>query len=275
MSRVNRCSAGWFMSGGRLGSITREIQGNIFLIGINRPAKRNAFDWQMLADFCRAYTEYEANQDLRCAVVFAHGDHFTSGLDLADVAPHIKSGENFMPPDGIDPLAMYGKARSKPLIFAVKGYCMTIGIELMLAADIVVAASNARFLQIEIKRGIYPFGGATIRMVHSAGWGNAMRYLLTGDEISAAEAYRIGLVQEVVEPGGELTRAVEIANIVCAQAPLGVQATIASSRTAVYKGFNEAVNGLMPKARELMDTEDVKEGLTAMFERRPANFKGK
>ncbi len=257
------------------GNITREVQGSVFLIGINRPEKRNAFSWSMLADFCKAYTEYEENPDLRCAVVFAHGDHFTAGLDLADVAPHIAAGENLIPRSVVDPLALYGKSRSKPLLFAVKGYCMTIGIECMLAADIVIAASNSRFLQIEIKRGIFPFGGATIRMVQAAGWGNAMRYLLTGDEISAGEAYRMGLVQEVVEPGRELTRAIEIAKTVAAQAPLGVQATIASARTAIEQGFGAAAAGLMPKANELIKTEDAKEGLQSMLERRPGNFKGR
>ncbi|MCL5277105.1 MAG: crotonase/enoyl-CoA hydratase family protein [Deltaproteobacteria bacterium] len=257
------------------GNITREVQDKIFLIGINRPAKRNAFTWHMLGDFCRAYTEYEANPELRCAVVFAHGDHFTAGLDLADVAPYIQAGDNFIPQDGIDPLALYGKARSKPVIFAVKGYCMTVGIEFMLAADVVVAASDARFQQIEIKRGIYPFGGATIRMVHAAGWGNAMRYLLTGDEIRAAEAYRIGLVQEVTEPGRELDRAVAIARTVAAQAPLGVQATLDSARTAVTGGFHEAANKLVPKVMELMQTADAQEGLMSMIERRPAVFKGR
>lgn len=263
------------MAGTVQGSVTREIRDDIFLIGINRPAKRNAFDWSMLTDYCRAYTEYEANPGLRCAVVFAHGDHFTAGLDLADVAPHIQAGDGLIPKDGIDPFAMYGQARSKPVIFAVKGYCMTIGIEFMLAADIVIAASNSRFLQIEIKRGIFPFGGATIRMVQAAGWGNAMRYLLTGDEISAQEAHRMGLVQEVVEPGNELERAVGIAKTVAAQSPLGVQATIASARTALYQGFHEAVSGMMSRVRELMKTEDAKEGLQAMLERRPGKFKGK
>src|SRR5207253_9310001 len=101
----------------------------------------------------------------------------------------------------MDPLVIPGPRLTNPIISAVQGICLTIGIELMLAADIRVAASNARFAQIEIKRGLYPFGGATIRFARETGWGNAMRYLLTGDEFNAAEAHRIGLVQEVVEPG--------------------------------------------------------------------------
>jgi enoyl-CoA hydratase/carnithine racemase len=263
------------MSDQKEGTITREVRGHVFLIGIQRTAKRNAFTWTMLSELSAAYTEYERDPDLRCAVLFGHGDHFTSGLDLADVAPKVKAGQSFIPENAIDPWALYGKARTKPLLCAVRGYCMTVGIELSLAADIIIAASDARFLQIEIKRGIYPFGGATIRMVQAAGWGNAMRYLLTGDEISASEAYRIGLVQEVTEPGRELIRALEIAETVSLQAPLGVQATLASARTAINKGVEAESRELLPRVTKLMDTEDAKEGLMAMLEKRQGNFKGK
>lgn len=257
------------------GTITREVRGHVFLMGIQRTAKRNAFNWSMLSALSDAYTEYERDPDLRCAVLFGHGDHFTSGLDLADVAPRVKSGQSFISKDAIDPWALYGKARTKPLICAIRGYCMTVGIELSLAADIIIAASDSKFMQIEIKRGIYPFGGATIRMVQAAGWGNAMRYLLTGDEINAAEAYRIGLVQEITEPGMELTRAIEIAETISFQAPLGVQATIASARTAINKGVEAAARDLLPDVLKLMETEDAKEGLMAMLEKRQGNFKGK
>ncbi len=257
------------------GTISREVRGNIFLIGINRPAKRNAFTWSMLTELSAAYTEYEQDPNLRCAVVFGHGDHFTSGLDLADVGPRVQQGQSFISKDMIDPWALYGKARTKPLICAIRGYCMTVGIELSLAADIIIAASDAKFLQIEIKRGIYPFGGATIRMVQAAGWGNAMRYLLTGDEISAPEAERIGLVQEMTAPGSELGRALEIAQTIAQQAPLGVQATLASARIAVNQGVEAAAADLVPRVMKLMNTQDAKEGLMAMLEKRPGRFTGK
>ena len=103
------------------------------------------------------------------------------------------------------------RIRTKPLVCAVQGICFTLGIELMLAADIVVAADDCRFAQIEVKRGIMPAGGATVRMVERAGWGNAQRYLLTGDEFGSAEALRLGFVQEVVPAGRQKERALEIA----------------------------------------------------------------
>src|SRR5262249_56787585 len=110
----------------------------------------------------------------------------------------------------IDPFGLRS-ALSKPLVMAVQGITFTIGIEMLLAADIRIAASDVRFAQLEIARGLYPLGGATFRLVREAGWGNAMRYLLTADEFGAQEALRMGLIQEVTEPGHQLDRAIEIA----------------------------------------------------------------
>ena len=121
--------------------------------------------------------------------------------------PVFASGAFPIPDGGRDPLGVYGPPVTKPVVIAIQGICYTIGIELMLAADIRVAARTARFGQLEIKRGIFPFGGATFRLPQRVGWGNAMRWLLTGDEFGADEAHRIGLVQEVIEPGKQLERA--------------------------------------------------------------------
>jgi enoyl-CoA hydratase len=109
--------------------------------------------------------------------------------------------------------------------------------------------------------------------VQTAGWGNAMRWLLTGDEFGADEALRIGLVQEVVEPGRQLERAVAIAETIAAQAPLGVQATIASARRAVAE--EEAARALMPALMRIMASDDAREGLMSFLERRAAKFTGK
>jgi len=137
------------------------------------------------------------------------------------------------------------------------------------------ARVTKRFAQIEIKRGLFPFGGATIRFPREAGWGNAMRYLLTGDEFNAAEALRIGLVQEVVEPGQQLTRATELAQVVSAQAPLGVRATLKSARLAMSEGEEAAIGQFLPELQAIMQSEDVKEGVQSFIERRQANFKGR
>ncbi len=187
----------------------------------------------------------------------------------------MRRGEALFPRDGVDPLSLHDPKRTKPLVMAVRGWCLTLGIELLLAADIRLAAEGTRFGQIEINRGIFPFGGATIRLPEVAGWGNAMRWLLTGDRFDAAEALRIGLVQEVVQADQLRDRAVEIAQTVAKRAPLGVYATIRSARTAELQGTQAAIDELLVIARELMDTEDAEEGVRSFVERREGNFKGR
>ena len=254
-----------------------EQQEHLLLIGLNRPAKRNAFDRQMLDELALAFAQLENTADVRCGVLYAEGEMFTAGLDLANVAPSIVAGGKLdAPENSIDPLGLNpALRRTKPVVTAVQGKCLTLGIELLLAMDVRIASENATFAQIEIKRGIFPFGGATIRLPEQAGWGNAMRWLLTGDEFDAAEALRIGLVQEVVAPGEQLTRAVEIANRIAAQAPLGVQATLRSARQAQSEGFEAAADNLLPQVLKLFKTEDAQEGIRSFIERRDGNFSGR
>jgi len=256
------------------GTVSVERRGHVLLIGLDRVAKRNAFDLPLWNALCAAYGELERDRELRVGVLFAHGDHFTGGLDLPQWSGVFGSGAWHIPDGGIDPLGLTGARVSKPVVAAVQGTCLTIGIELLLATDLRIAAGTARFGQIEVKRGIYPVGGATLRFPREVGWANAMRWLLTGDEFDAGEALRIGLVQEVVEAGHQLERAVALAEVIAAQAPLGVFATLASSRAAISGAERAAEARLMPDLVPIMKSHDVQEGLRAFVERRPGNFRG-
>ena len=259
--------------------VTTEVRERVFLIGLNRPAKLNAFNVAMLDQLSQAYTDYEDDPDAWCALLFAHGDNFTAGLDLAEVGPAVAGGQSLFSGDGIDPLDVLREAdrrrRTKPLVCAVQGWCLTIGVELLLASDIRVAARNTRFAQMEVKRGIMPFGGATVRLPQLTGWGNAMRYLLTGDQFDAAEAHRIGLIQELADDGQHFEVAFDLARRVASQAPRAVQASLASARMAVEQGMDEALTAMMPSAREVMASADAAEGMLSFTERRDAVFKGK
>jgi len=253
------------------GRIATERRGRLFLIAIDRPKKYNGFTPEMLRQLAEAYTEYERDPELWCAVLHAEGPHFTAGLQLSvfDITADLT------PPGTIDPLALNPPFRRKPLVCAVKGICFTIGIELMLAADIVVAEEGTRFAQVEVKRGLAPYGGATLRFVERAGWGNAMRYLLTGDEFDPATAHRLGFVQEVVPPGQGLAKAIEIATTIARQAPLAVRASRDNSWLYATKG-QEAAVAAMPRERAMIvKTEDFAEGVRSFTERRDGAFKGK
>jgi enoyl-CoA hydratase/carnithine racemase len=255
--------------------VTHEQRGHVLLVGLNRPRKKNAFDLEMLRELSAAFTKLEADDALRVGVVFAHGSDFTGGLDLMSVAPAISAGEHIFPESDVDPWGTHGRPRRKPVVVAVRGLCLTLGIELLLNADVCVAGTDAVFAQIEVKRGLFPFGGGNARWVERVGWGNAMRWLLTGDQLDSAEALRIGLVQELVAPDLVLPRAIELAGRIAAQAPLGIAATLRSAHLSVSEGTDASMRELLPELRRLMATEDAQEGLASFVERRAGRFVGR
>ena len=257
------------------GRITTSRDGEIFLIGIDRPKKLNGFSLKMYRELIDAYGAMEQDNAVRVGLLYAHGANFTAGLQLDQFAPLMARGEAAAPAGGIDPFSLREPLRAKPVVCAVQGICFTLGIELMLAQDIVVAADDCRFAQIEVKRGIMPTGGATMRFVDRAGWGNAQRYLLTGDEFGAAEAFRLGFVQEVVSAGKQFERALSIARTIAEQAPLAVRASLASSRRYVEKGPLGMKPEMETVQRKLAVTDDAAEGLRSFTERRKARFTGK
>lgn len=256
--------------------ITVQREGHVLMIGLNRPEKMNAYDVDMFWGLAHAFGELDADKDLRCGVLFAHGDHVTSGLDLPQWAEIFAVGEMPPMPAGcIDPMGYDEERRlSKPMVMAAQGRCYTVGWELMLTTDVRVAADTLRLAQLEVKRGIFPVGGATVRLMQEIGWANAQRYILTGDEMNAAEAYRLGLVQEVVEHGKQLDKALEIATRISKQAPLGVQAALLSSRHTKLYGDKVAMARLIADLKPIMVSQDSAEGVQAFLERREANFKG-
>jgi len=256
--------------------LIKDTRGHVLVMGLNRPEKRNAFDLDLYRQLSLAFGELHRNPELRCGVLYARGDHFTAGLDLPEWAECFSKGQfPELPESGMDPLGLDPEKQvGKPVVMAAQGICLTIGLELLLACDIRVAADTARFDQIEIKRGIYPVGGATVRLFQEVGWGNAMRYLLTGDEITAEEAFRLGLVQEVTPAQACLDTALAIADTIAKQAPLGVAASLRSSRLARSQGDQAAIDRLLPDLMPLMKTRDVQEGLASFLERREARFKG-
>ncbi len=260
------------------GCITTERRGEILLVGINRPAKYNGFTPAMFAQLAEAYTLLEDDPQLRVGVLHAFGPHFTAGLDLPSMAGLMQRGEKAFAFGNVEPLDLGTpgyRRRTKPVVAAVKGITYTLGIELMLAADVVVAADDCRFSQLEVKRGIMATGGATLRMAQRAGVGNAMLHLLTGDEFGSAEALRLNFVQKVVPAGQELDEALRIAQQVAEQAPLAVAATRRSVLQAVEQGPARSVEDFIAVQQRLANTEDAAEGVRSFIDRRAARFKGR
>jgi enoyl-CoA hydratase len=260
------------------GRIHTERDGHILRIGINRPAKFNGFTPPMFSQLAQAYTLLDDDPDLRVGLLHAYGPHFTAGLDLPTIAPLMQRGEKAIPEGLVEPMDLGTpgyRRRTKPMVVAVKGITYTLGIELMLGADIVVAADNCRFSQLEVKRGIMATGGATLRMAERAGAGNALLHLLTGDEFGAAEALRLNFVQKVVPAGEELETALEIARSIAQQAPLAVLATRRNVVKAIEQGPLSAMEEFIAVQQTLSRSEDAAEGVRAFVEKRPAHFQGR
>ncbi|SHH98837.1 Enoyl-CoA hydratase/carnithine racemase [Bradyrhizobium erythrophlei] len=257
------------------GKVRTEQRGPVLLIGIDRPQTRNLIDPAIIIGVGKALYQLEHDDGLRVAVLHGIGPDFSMGIDPPAFIAAVQAG--IIPvkdPDFISILELAPPIRTKPLVVAVQGGTQFAGHEYFLAADIRVAASDTVFRQAEVTRGSFPGGGATVRFTREAGWANAMRYMLTGDTWGAEEAHRMGLVQEVTPPGKQLDVAIELAKKVAAVAPLGVRATLASSRQALAAEETTALAAVQPTFSRLQQTEDFKESQRALREGRPPVFRG-
>ncbi|HWX30324.1 MAG TPA: crotonase/enoyl-CoA hydratase family protein [Steroidobacteraceae bacterium] len=258
-----------------VGKVTVEQLGAVLLIGIDRPQTRNLVDPAIIIGIGKALYQVEHDDGLRVAVLHGIGPDFCMGIDPPAFIAAVQAG--IIPvkdPEYTGGLGLAPPVRTKPLVVAVQGGTQFVGHEYFLAADIRVAASDTVFRQAEVTRGSFPGGGATVRFPREAGWANAMRYMLTGDTWGAEESRRMGLVQEVTQPGKQLDLAVEIAKKVAAAAPLGVRATVASSRQALAQEEATALAAVQPTFTGLQKTEDFKEAQRAVREGRAPVFKG-
>lgn len=259
--------------------LTEIVDQHILVMTVDRVEKKNAFTPKIMAELRAALTRLDEDPELFVGVLAFAGEHTTAGLEMplffSEEARRAEAARRAAEPvEPVDPFGL-GRRLSKPRVTALQGITFTIGIEIALAGDIVIAASDARLCQLEPKRGLAPLGGATVRYVQRAGWGNAMYHLLRADEFDAAEAYRIGLVQEVVEPGRQIVRAIELARELLQCAPLALVHTIANARLAGDVDEPAAIAAIPAMAAAVQATEDFAEGIASFVQRRPARFSGR
>jgi enoyl-CoA hydratase len=256
--------------------ITVERRGEIVLIGVNRPQMYNRFDPDAFFGLAKAYYDFDNDPSLRAAVFFGHGENFSRGIDVDAFAPLAKTGKPFAIKDGmLDPFART-QHLSKPLIAVVHGDTWNMAHELHLVADIRVASADVRFGQDENTHGRFPGGGSTIRFVREAGWGNAMRHMLTGDHWGAQEAYRMRMIQEIASnPAKALNAGIELAQKIAACGPLGIRTTLESAHLSIDESEAAALAKLNEQFGALFHTQDFIEGRKAEAEGRPPVYQGK
>jgi len=254
--------------------------GPILQVTLNRPRRLNAFTGPMLAILADAWAEATANDDVRCIILTGAGGNFSSGADLramagdsddegtVDLAQRLADDPTF-----IERGFLKSGRPTKPIIAAVEGVAIAGGTEILLGTDIRVAGRSARFGVSEARWSLYPMMGSAVRLPRQIAHTKAAEILLTGRHITAEEAEQIGLIGHVVDDGLALAKAREIADQICANGPLAVEAILATIRETSGMTEEEGFAHEAERCRAVFQSEDAKEGPKAFAEKRTPEFR--
>src|SRR5689334_5538720 len=250
------------------------------VLRMNRPEAKNAFSPNMLGRMAEAWETADADDDVRCVILTGTGDCFCAGADLkammSNPPPDDEYAQRFTRDADLAWRALLRHYRlTKPLIAAVEGPAIAGGTEILQATDIRVAGEGATFGVAEVRRGLFPLGGSTVRLRRQIPYTLAAEMLLTGKTITAEEALQYGLIGSVVPKGQALTRALEIADQIAGNGPLAVKAVLRSLRETEGVPEEEALKIELEIGMPVFATEDSKEGPRAFAEKRPAVFQGR
>lgn len=255
------------------------VEDHVATLTLNRPDAMNAFNAQLTREFIDACASFNADPDVRVVIITGAGEKaFSAGLDLkeraAEQVSFIEKRAGRVRP-GLTTMHKALAAVDRPTIAAIRGYCLGGGLEISLACDLRIAATDAKIGLVEIRRGIMPGAGGSQRLPRLVGSANALKMALTGEPIDAAEAYRIGLVNEVVEPSELMAAAHRLAASILKGAPVSARFI----KEAINKGLDLSLDeGLRLEADLailLGQTEDAKEGPRSFVEKRPPVWQGK
>jgi enoyl-CoA hydratase/carnithine racemase len=256
-------------------TVTYERIAHLGHVRLNRPEKQNQFTLEMMAGLGRIFTEAEDDPEVRCLLLTANGDDFSTGADVADVVPAWARAKNPIEPHHINPWGLGDRKRAIPLVMVVQGRCINAGLELALASDVCIAADNARFAFEEIRFGTYPFAGGLFRFIRAAGRSSAMRYALTGDHFDANEAFRMNLVSSVEPLAKAQSVGREIATRISEAAPLALRAALGQVQAWADGGDAAAFARSIPDIVRLVNTQDSAEAIRARMEGRAPVFVGR
>jgi enoyl-CoA hydratase/carnithine racemase len=258
-----------------LNDIVYEKKGPIAYVTLNRPKVMNALNKATINELRAAFEDARDDSTVRGVILTGAGEKaFAAGADIAEIANNTAVEAEQATRRG-QALTDLIENLGKPVIAAVNGFALGGGCELAMACTIRIAADSAKFGQPEVKLGVMPGYGGTQRMPRLVGRGRALTLILSGDIIDAAEAYRIGLVDELVPDASVIERAETVLKKIIGNAPLSVKYSL----EAVNKGLETSVaEGLLIEASLFAvcaSTDDKKEGTSAFLEKRPPKFHGK
>lgn len=254
-------------------NLALEIKNSIVILTINRPEKLNALNTDTLAELKIAFTELKKDDNVKVIVITGSGEKaFIAGADIAELNKlDMINGKEFSEKGQ----AVFNLIEQfeKPVIAAVNGFALGGGCELALACHIRLASENAKFGQPEVNLGIIPGYGGTQRLARLVNSGKAMEYILTGDIISANEALRIGLVNQVYPNDELMIKAIEFAEKIASKPQHAVRFAIKAVNAAAQVSLNEGQNYEAVLFGLCCGTEDFKEGTNAFLEKRKPVFK--
>src|SRR6185369_13104635 len=245
-----------------------ERRGHVLIVTMNRPEARNALTGPMMALMRQAWDQVDGDPGIRVCVLTGAGGAFCAGADLKAMSrehPGDRGGD--WDAAVIEPL-LKGRRLTKPLIAAVEGPAVAGGTEILQATDVRVAAESARFAVSEARWGLFPLGGSAVRLVRQIPYTIAAEMLLTGRQLSAAEAHSVGLVGHVVPDGQALAKALELAEAIAANGPLAVQAILRTIRETEGLAESEAFAVESKIGMAVFRSDDAKEGPRAFVEKR-------
>ncbi|MFD3943207.1 crotonase/enoyl-CoA hydratase family protein [Streptomyces sp. NPDC058579] len=253
--------------------LTVQREGATLVLTLNRPEAKNALSLPMLVGLYDGWLEADADDTIRSVVLTGAGGSFCAGMDLKALAGKGMEGEQYRDRLKADPdlhwKAMLRHHRPrKPVIAAVEGYCVAGGTEILQGTDIRIAGSSATFGLFEVKRGLFPIGGSTVRLPRQIARTHALEMLLTGRPYGAEEAARIGLVGRVVPAGTALEAALSVAEQINACGPLAVEAVKASVYETAEQTETDGLAAELARGWPIFDTADAKEGARAFAEKR-------
>jgi enoyl-CoA hydratase/carnithine racemase len=258
-----------------LANVLYEKKDLIAYVTVNRPKVLNALNTPTWTDLQAAFADAKSDATVQGVVLTGAGDKaFIAGADISELADVDAYGAEESSRFGQGVLDLIENL-GKPVIAAINGFALGGGCETAMACTMRIAADHARFGQPEVKLGLLPGGGGTQRLPRLVGKGRALQLILTGETISAQEAYRIGLVNEVVPAAGLIDRAETILKQIMANAPIAVKFSLEAANKGLETSQSE---GLALEASYFgicAATEDKKEGTSAFLEKRAPKFRGR
>ncbi|MCC6259210.1 MAG: enoyl-CoA hydratase/isomerase family protein [Chitinophagaceae bacterium] len=257
-----------------MSSIITEIKGHIAILRLNRPEKFNSFNREMALALQKALDETGADKNIRAVLITGTGKAFCAGQDISELTSDNPVGINKILSEHYNPIVRRKRQLEKPVIAAVNGVAAGAGANMALCCDVVLAASNASFIQAFSKIGLIPDSGGTFFLPRLVGWQKASAIMMLGDKISPEQAERMGMIYKVLPADTFLEDSINLAHELAGLPTRGLAFTKMALNQSMQQSWEQQLATEDELQQKAANTHDYREGITAFLEKRPPQFKG-